>query len=133
MRDGVLKQVDTPGGLYALPANAFVASFIGTPRISLIRGTVYAPIDGATAVSLGAQQLPLPMPLSRDHQMLRVVQGNPLLIGLDPEAARIADHARATEFERPLTDIIGHVEFQGRYEVAQRPRPRPKDLEASLQ
>ncbi|MFD6080461.1 ABC transporter ATP-binding protein [Streptomyces hydrogenans] len=114
MRDGVLQQV-------------------GTPRISLIRGTVYAPIDGATAVSLGAQQLPLPMPLSRDHQMLRVVQGNPLLIGLHPEAARIADHARATEFERPLTDIIDHVEFQGRYEVVQRPRPRPKDLEASLQ
>ncbi|MFF9472610.1 ABC transporter ATP-binding protein [Streptomyces roseolus] len=113
MRDGVLQQVDTPRGLYALPANAFVASFIGTPRISLIHGTVYAPIDGAMAVSLGAQQLPLPMPLSRDHQILRVVQGNPLLIGLRPEAVRIAERARATEFERPLTGMVVHVEFQG--------------------
>ncbi|MFK3730343.1 ABC transporter ATP-binding protein [Streptomyces sp. NPDC088090] len=113
MRDGILQQIDTPRSLYALPANAFVASFIGTPRISLIHGTVYAPIDGAMAVSLGAQQLPLPMPLTRDHQMLRVVQGNPLLIGLRPEAVRITDRARATEFERPLTGIVEHVEFQG--------------------
>ncbi|MFF8513468.1 TOBE domain-containing protein [Streptomyces sp. NPDC015492] len=113
MRDGILQQVDTPRGLYALPANAFVASFIGTPRISLIHGTVYAPIDGVMAVSLGAQQLPLPMPLTRDHQMLRIVQGNPLLIGLRPEAVRIADRTQATEFERPLTGIVEHVEFQG--------------------
>ncbi|MFE9138905.1 ABC transporter ATP-binding protein [Streptomyces sp. NPDC007355] len=113
LRDGILQQVDTPQGLYSLPANAFVASFVGTPRISLIHGTVYAPIDGAMAISLGAQQLNLPMPLSRDHQMLRVMQGSPLLIGLRPEAVRIAERTQAGPFERPLTGIVEHVEFQG--------------------
>jgi multiple sugar transport system ATP-binding protein len=113
LRDGILQQVDTPQGLYTLPANAFVAYFVGTPRISLIHGTVYASIDGAMAISLGGQQLSLPTPLSRDHQMLRVMQGSPLLIGLRPEAVRIAEHTQATQFERPLTGIVQHVEFQG--------------------
>ncbi|CAM5308994.1 ABC transporter ATP-binding protein [Streptomyces griseomycini] len=113
LRDGILQQVDTPRSLYTLPANAFVASFVGIPRISLIHGTVYAPIDGALSLSLGAQQLFLPVPLSRDHQMLRVMQGSPLLIGLRPEAVRIAEPTQATPVERALTAIIEHVEFQG--------------------
>ncbi|MFF5427963.1 MULTISPECIES: ABC transporter ATP-binding protein [unclassified Streptomyces] len=113
LRDGILQQVDTPQGLYTLPANAFVASFVGTPRISLIHGSVHTPMGGDMAISLGAQQLSLPMPLSRDHQMLRVMQGSPLLIGLRPEAVRIAEHTQAGHFERPLTGIVEHVEFQG--------------------
>ncbi|WP_326657360.1 ABC transporter ATP-binding protein [Streptomyces sp. NBC_00385] len=113
LRGGILQQVDSPRNLYALPANAFVASFVGTPRINLLHGTVHAPVDGVMTVSLGAQQLALPYPLTRDHQMLRVVQGRPLLIGLRPEAIRLAEHSRATPFERPLTGIVEHVEFQG--------------------
>lgn len=113
LRGGTLQQMDSPRNLYALPANAFVASFVGTPRINLLHGTVHAPVDGVMTVSLGAQQLALPYPLTRDHQMLRVVQGRPLLIGLRPESIRIAEHSRATPFERPLTGIVEHVEFQG--------------------
>jgi multiple sugar transport system ATP-binding protein len=40
MRDGVLQQCDTPRALYADPANAFVASFIGSPPMNLIDGIV---------------------------------------------------------------------------------------------
>lgn len=113
LRDGALQQVDTPRRLYELPANAFVASFVGTPRINLLHGTVHAPIDGSLSVSLGAQHLPLPQPLTHDHQMLRVVQSRPLLIGLRPEAVRIAEHSQVTPFERPLTGVVEHIEFQG--------------------
>ncbi|MEW2127918.1 ABC transporter ATP-binding protein [Streptomyces sp. NPDC007259] len=113
LRGGTLQQIDSPRNLYALPANAFVASFVGTPRINLLHGTVHAPIGEPMRLSLGAQHLPLPHPLTRDHQMLRVVQGRPLLIGLRPEAIRIAEHSHATPFERGLTGIVEHVEFQG--------------------
>ncbi|POX45545.1 sugar ABC transporter ATP-binding protein, partial [Streptomyces sp. Ru71] len=53
MRGGVLQQVGTPREVYALPRNVFVAAFIGTPRINLLRGLVRAPLDGAMSISLG--------------------------------------------------------------------------------
>lgn len=59
LRGGVLQQVGTPRTVYALPANVFVAAFIGTPRINLLRGLVRAPLDGAMTISLGKQYLPL--------------------------------------------------------------------------
>ncbi|MDK1473888.1 ABC transporter ATP-binding protein [Streptomyces sp. 549] len=113
MRDGILQQIDTPRNLYARPANAFVASFVGTPRINLLHGTVYAPVDGVMALNFGAQKIALSYPLTHDHQMLRVVQGQPLLIGLRPEAIRIADQTHATAFERAMTGVVEHTEFQG--------------------
>ena len=39
LKDGVLQQVDTPRALYEAPANAFVAGFIGSPAMTLMRTT----------------------------------------------------------------------------------------------
>ncbi len=39
LKDGVLQQVDTPRALYEKPANAFVAGFIGSPAMTLLRTT----------------------------------------------------------------------------------------------
>lgn len=38
MKDGVIQQVDTPEGIYNLPNNMFVASFIGSPPMNFISG-----------------------------------------------------------------------------------------------
>src|ERR671929_1628573 len=38
MRDGKLQQVDAPQALYDRPANLFVAAFIGSPSMNLLRG-----------------------------------------------------------------------------------------------
>jgi multiple sugar transport system ATP-binding protein len=37
---GVIQQIDTPMALYEKPANLFVAGFIGSPAMNLIRGTL---------------------------------------------------------------------------------------------
>jgi len=37
---GVIQQVDTPMALYEQPANLFVAGFVGSPAMNLIRGTL---------------------------------------------------------------------------------------------
>lgn len=40
MKNGLLQQVGTPTEIYDRPANTFVASFIGTPAMNLIPGTL---------------------------------------------------------------------------------------------
>ena len=40
MKDGFVKQIDTPKNLYKYPANKFVAGFIGTPQMNFFKGTL---------------------------------------------------------------------------------------------
>ena len=40
MKDGFVKQIDTPKNLYMYPANKFVAGFIGTPQMNFFEGTL---------------------------------------------------------------------------------------------
>ncbi|MCX4879724.1 MULTISPECIES: ABC transporter ATP-binding protein [unclassified Streptomyces] len=134
LRGGVLQQVGTPRVVYALPRNVFVAAFIGTPRINLLRGLVRAPLDGAMTISLGKQYLRLPEPLCLDHQLLRVQQGREVIVGLRSEAVRIAERSSARPGEVPITGLVEHVEFQGHevlvhFNTGSRPAVVP-DLEA---
>ncbi|MGW7313503.1 ABC transporter ATP-binding protein [Streptomyces sp. NPDC054865] len=113
MRGGVLQQVSSPRDTYALPANVFVAAFIGTPRISLLQAVVQAPLGAGMWVDLGRQRLALPEPLSTDHQLLRIQQGRPVIVGLRSEAVRIAPPSHARPGEVAITGIVEHVEYQG--------------------
>ncbi|MEU8675894.1 ABC transporter ATP-binding protein [Streptomyces sp. NPDC048560] len=113
MRGGALQQVSTPREVYALPENVFVAAFIGTPRINLLRAVVHAPLDGRMSIDLGRQRLPLPEPLSTEHQLLRIQQGRDLIVGLRSEAVRIAPPSHARPGEVALSGIVEHVEYQG--------------------
>ena len=42
MKNGVIQQIDKPLALYKNPANLFVASFLGTPPMNFIHGTLAA-------------------------------------------------------------------------------------------
>ena len=55
MRDGKFQQVDTPQNLYRLPANLFVAAFIGSPPMNLVEAEI---ADGH--VEFAGVRLPLP-------------------------------------------------------------------------
>jgi multiple sugar transport system ATP-binding protein len=70
MRDGRLEQCDTPQVLYEHPVNVFVAGFIGSPAMNLLRGVVDD--DG---VLLGTSRLPV----STSHR-------GDVIVGIRPEA-----------------------------------------------
>jgi multiple sugar transport system ATP-binding protein len=76
-RNTNLQQVGTPLEIYDRPANVFVATFMGSPRMNLIRATV-----GADGASLEAQGISIPAPPGR---ALRAYAGKALLVGLRPE------------------------------------------------
>jgi sn-glycerol 3-phosphate transport system ATP-binding protein len=59
MRDGHVEQDATPAELYARPATAFAASFIGTPPMSLLRlvpGAQGAEVAGAPGLAVAARE-----------------------------------------------------------------------------
>ena len=66
MNGGRIEQIGTPEEVYGRPATTFVAGFIGSPPMNLLRGDVQA--DGSFRV--GTQSLPLPAAAPRDGTLL---------------------------------------------------------------
>ena len=73
---GVVQQVDPPSVLYDRPVNLFVASFIGSPGMNLLR----VHIDG-TRISFGSHHLPIPDAVAG----LLVRSEGEMILGLRPE------------------------------------------------
>ena len=85
LRRGLLQQFDTPQLLYEKPANLFVASFIGSPAMNILEGTLERAGDGL-AVRLGATTLTLPAEVLNARPALMNNLGKPIAVGIRPEA-----------------------------------------------
>ncbi len=101
MRDGIVQQVDLPGVLYAEPANLFVASFIGTPSMNLIPGTLVNDQYGVLAVRCAGFELPL----GGGRQMSGLSPGQTVILGIRPEFLTDPREAGA----RCQATVRGHV------------------------
>jgi len=84
MKDGHLQQVDAPKVLYDRPANAFVAGFIGSPAMNLLRGRLTGS-DGAASLALGESVLPLPPSLLARRPGLAGYLDEEVVVGIRPE------------------------------------------------
>ncbi len=63
MHDGIVEQIGTPLELFDKPGNLFVAQFIGSPSMNVLRGCV----RGGHVEALGARW-PLPVGVGREEQ-----------------------------------------------------------------
>ena len=79
LRDGVLEQLATPAELYERPANLFVASFIGSPAMNLLRARCEV-ADGRASLLIGPSRLPAP-----ELAALAGQDGRELVVGVRPE------------------------------------------------
>jgi len=67
MKGGVVQQLGTPDEIYNRPANTYVATFIGSPTMNLLRGT-----QAAGQFSVQGVSLDLAAPLAAPEVMLGV-------------------------------------------------------------
>jgi multiple sugar transport system ATP-binding protein len=84
LRDGVLQQVDRPQALYERPANLFVAGFIGSPAMNLVRAELVGN-DGILAARFGRHQLALGDEVVASRPRLRTYAGRRVILGVRPE------------------------------------------------
>ena len=77
MRDGRIEQVGAPLELFDRPANLFVAGFIGSPAMNLLKGTVRRP-----AVDIAGAAFPMPAGIA-------VGDGQAVVYGVRPEHLEI--------------------------------------------
>lgn len=76
MNKGVLQQIDTPENIYHHPANTFVAGFIGSPAMNIVK----AYYDNKTIV-IGKSAFTVP------EEWCKIIDGRKeMLLGLRPEA-----------------------------------------------
>jgi multiple sugar transport system ATP-binding protein len=80
MSKGSLMQVDSPQNLYDNPDNLFVAAFIGSPQMNLMRGR-YSSSAGGGTVQLGSSTIAL----SRAPASLAEYNGREIAVGIRPE------------------------------------------------
>ncbi|MBO9662794.1 sn-glycerol-3-phosphate ABC transporter ATP-binding protein UgpC [Dokdonella sp.] len=84
MKDGRIQQIDTPMRLYERPVNTFVATFLGSPKMNLLHGTL---VDGEGGLRLRVTD-GVELPLAPPPALLRTLRGRigrELIVGLRPE------------------------------------------------
>ena len=85
MRDGRLEQCDVPQQLYDRPENLFVAGFIGSPAMNLVRCRLDPGTGDALSINLCGATISLtPSVLSR-HPRLSEHLGRSVIVGIRPE------------------------------------------------
>ncbi|ANT51119.1 ABC transporter ATP-binding protein [Mesorhizobium amorphae] len=83
MHDGIVEQIGPPLELYDRPNNLFVASFIGSPAMNMLKGEIA--IDGTPSFR-GAGGISVPL-----ARLPSTGSGEPVVLGIRPEHLRLSD------------------------------------------
>ena len=110
MRAGRIEQVGSPLDLYDRPANAFVATFIGAPPMSLVRGEIrdiagLRVLQNAEGVRIGLGDLP--------RAVQGLAEGHACLLGFRPEHVTVARGAGSPNGPGAFSGTVALVESTG--------------------
>ncbi len=101
MREGNVEQVGAPLELYDQPANLFVAGFIGSPAMNMMKGTLESGGRTGFAAENGVFVPLAPAPA------LEGLAGRRLVIGIRPEHVRIVGGAEGFEVTARIVEPTG--------------------------
>jgi multiple sugar transport system ATP-binding protein len=107
MKDGKIQQVGTPLDLYETPANVFVATFIGTPPMNLIKATI---ADAGARLDAGKFSLSVSQSL---RSLTAGLEGKRVVVGIRPENITDSRNQPPVESSRLTADVeisepLGH-------------------------
>ncbi len=119
MRQGRLVQVDAPQALYDRPVDLFVAGFIGSPAMNLVRAQLRAS-NGSLVAEVGSRKLELPARTVPASVLERA--GGEVIVGIRPEHLEDAELSGPANgrimLEAPVTlaepvgaEVIAHFEL----------------------
>jgi len=110
LKDGILQQVGTPEEVFYSPLNVFVATFIGTPPMNLLK-TQAALENGIPVLEFGSFRLHL---LQAQQQLLKAHIGQAVLLGIRPQDLYTPSTAPPDAIlSEPLQGQVDVVEPQG--------------------
>ncbi|WDR07238.1 sn-glycerol-3-phosphate ABC transporter ATP-binding protein UgpC [Devosia rhodophyticola] len=101
MRDGVVEQIGDPLTLYDRPNNVFVASFIGSPAMNMVKGTV----KGQAVQTAGGTDWPV------SAAAARVAAGREVIFGFRPEHLVLTEPGQGIEAKIRLFEPTGSETF----------------------
>ena len=108
---GEIQQIDTPMALYERPANLFVAGFLGSPAMNLLRGTVIED-GGELHLQCAGASWPLQSPDSPSPASWRAFADKELVLGIRPEDLRpVAATEHGINVEVELVEPVGNEIF----------------------
>jgi multiple sugar transport system ATP-binding protein len=105
LKEGAIQQIGTPFELYNSPANIFVASFIGTPSMNLLKGVLTSSLEFTFG---DRHRLSL---AGRSEENLRVSAGREICLGIRPEDIRISAESQNLKFELEQIEPVGAEAF----------------------
>ena len=104
LRRGVLQQVARPQVLYESPTNLFVATFIGSPAMNVVKGKL-GDGDGKLSVTFGPHTLAIPDAVAARRSRLREYAGREVVLGIRPEDINRVDDDGSAPTSRLDVDV----------------------------
>jgi multiple sugar transport system ATP-binding protein len=93
LKDGVLQQFGTPAEIYNNPTNLFVADFMGSPAMNLLKAKIDGGPSDLRVVLERPDAVPLHLPIKKTNSALALYAGKDVIFGIRPEALTDPDGA----------------------------------------
>jgi multiple sugar transport system ATP-binding protein len=103
MNDGVLLQCDVPRALYDHPLNAYVAAFIGSPPMNIVRSR----IEHGWALIGDVDVIEFPV----GRKLIAELQSSEVLVGFRPDSVRLAAPGSGLYAHVEAVENLGYVSY----------------------
>ena len=114
MNHGVIQQNDTPEIIYNKPSNTFVADFIGSPSMNLIKGKLITESEKIFFVAEGSEK-GINIPINNyDFENKKELNNKEVYFGIRPEHIhfkKINENDFEIKLKSDLTEYIGHEQI----------------------